>query len=83
MLSDRFFWVLNGDLAYHDRKDWAQAIVAAMGAAQWTAFALGGFFAVNLGARSAGVEWLWFCSRRLPCCFLLVQLFSGKKTPIV
>lgn len=41
VLTEQFFWVLNAEVAYRDRKDWAQAVPAAVGCAQWTGLLIG------------------------------------------
>lgn len=41
ILTEQFFWVLNAEVAYRDRKDWAQAVPAAVGCVQWLGLLMG------------------------------------------
>lgn len=41
VFSDHFFWIVNADMAYRDRKGLAQAIVEVLGLMQWLGFYAG------------------------------------------
>lgn len=48
VFADHFVWILNADLAYRDRKEWAQAIAAGVGLFQWAGISAGSLVVLTL-----------------------------------